>query len=458
MKKYLWIVALIAALSMVMSGCGGGDGPDGPGGDEDLVKKTVFDLAEAEGIQALPVGVIDNTGFAGTGNPISPLVRAGGDGDITYEIVENGGKKAIKFTTNATWGAGIDLPFGEFGFHEGDEVTVKGKVITKDKSVNMNAKPGDQEFIASFNGNGDFELKSTLTKAYITSIKGASPSAIRIDGREKGVVVQINSITIVGMRPSNLKTLSAPVITATATGVSWTAIDGAGGYKVFANSEEEPITTATAAATSANLADLVTLVNGTYSITVQATGISGVSKDSPISNTVMFTKSPPPEPSFTVAFNGTEQSAATKGTFVILEDKTGYTFTYPTSGENINYENSYVFFKVALGTDNLSDFSKIIVNIKGGTGDFNYKNAFIAASKTGFTGWLNVDDPAAITANTATGDIASAKDLNFTIDAAKATTAVGAEKGIYIAVIVPCDDKKDSVTTSYTISNIRFTK
>jgi len=469
MMKKVWSVlpAVVLVFGLVAIGCGSSSSGDKEEEKEDLVEKTVFDMATDEGIQALPLGAIANTEFAGNGNPIKPLVRAGNDGHITYEVVDNAGVKALKFTTVADWGAGIDLRYATFGFYAGDKIKITGEFVSGTGRVQVNGKVGAEN--ATIGGvdtkkteNGPFTMEFTLTADDVKALKGGDPAGLRIEGRKDGIVAQINNITINGLRPSNLQALPAPVIEATATGVKWEAIEGAGGYKVLANAGETPITTAGPSDTSVNLADLKSLADGTYSITVIALGIAGASKDSPASNAVDYTKVTPPPPSIKVSVAGTEQNAEigkTKGTYVILGDTTGYTFTYPTEGSNINYGNSYAFFKVNLGTDNLSDFTKITVNIKGEAGDFNYKNNAIAvASKTEFTGYLDDSSGQAITAKVNTSDTSTAKDLDFPIDSVKATTAVGTDKVIYIAIIIPCDDKKDGATTSYTIKSIRLVK
>jgi hypothetical protein len=124
----------------------------------------------------------------------------------------------------------------------------------------------------------------------LTAIRGGSPSAIRLEGRPAGVKVRIDNIVIEGNRPSSIVALDAPVVTATETGVSWLAVEGAGGYKVFAAGITDPLLTLGSAATSANINGITSLATGDYTITVVALGVTGVSADSDPSNAVVFTK------------------------------------------------------------------------------------------------------------------------------------------------------------------------
>jgi len=101
--------------------CGGGGGSKDKD-DEDLVMTDVFNMSTDTRIQGLDLGTVPNSAFANKGAPIAPLQRAGEDEHIVVKVVDNAGKKAIQYDVlSGTWGVGIDLPYAQFGFREGDE-------------------------------------------------------------------------------------------------------------------------------------------------------------------------------------------------------------------------------------------------------------------------------------------------------------------------------------------------
>jgi len=476
-KVWLVLLAVVLVFGLAMFGCKSGSSDDDDelltGGD--LEEKVVFDMAKDEGIQALALGEIANTAFAGDANPIKPLVRAGENAHIKIEVVDNDGKKAIKFTTIADWGAGIDLRYAAFGLRAGDNIKIVGEFVSGSGRVQVNGQVGDEN--ATIGGVdtrqteiGPFDIEFTLQEKDVIALKKGDPAGLRIEGRKDGIVAQINNITIKGLRPSNLATLTAPVIEATEKGVKWEAVEGAGGYKVFADAGETPITTGGPSDTSANLADLKSLADGTYSITVVAVGIAGASKDSPASNAVPYTKVTPPPSSIKIKVAGTAQDAVigkTKGTYTILEDQSGYTFTYPTEGSNINYGNSYVYYKVNLGANALSSFTSIKFTIEGKAGAISYKQINIAAFVAEPTGNISGGDSSVIARHSdyaypgtkETYTYAYGKDAkdNSALTSIDATTA--AKTGdIYLTIFLNAEDNLSGVTTSYEISSIELIK
>ena len=290
MKKYTWIVALLIVLSVVFMGCPSGI-PIPP--EPETAWVTVFELATDENIQALTVGKLTFKDGDG-GNPFEPLVRAGGDNDVTIEAVAGPEDQAIaiQFESVADWGAGVDLPHKEFGFREGDKITITGEVLAIGGGVvQPNFKVGGEN-AHNFGAkeNGEFEWEIELDANMLADITGGNPAGIRIEGRKGGQKVILNNIVIEGERPTNIAKLPAPVITLTANGIEWTTIEGASGYQVFADAGEKPIGTPAAAATSFNLKNA--LAEGTYSITLVAVGTKGSTSDSDPSNAVTFVREP----------------------------------------------------------------------------------------------------------------------------------------------------------------------
>ena len=407
MKKYTWLVALVIALSFVAVGCDTGGG----GKKKTLVWKTVFDMQEDAGIQALTEGELS---FAGDVQTIKPLNRAGGDDQVKITAVKKDGKIALQYeglgTTN--WGPGIDLPNAAFGFSNGDKITITGEFIdpVPEGYAQPNFKVGSEDgggFKVSAAGPISWEI--TLDAVKVGMIKAGSPSAIRLDSRATsagngtvvGQKVLITQIKIEGNRPSDVKKLAKPAITLDGSTVSWTAIDGAGKYTLVALAEgaTEPTKIDIAAdKTSYNLATSslkptkYTEAAVKYSVTLIAVGVLNVTEDSDPSNAVEYTK-PTPEPPtlIKIKVGGTEVDAElykVAGEIVEVKDATettktiGYTFT-----KGAGYEASYAYLLVDLGTGKtLKDYSQVKIDYVGVSGDVGYKDLQLKVSTTEFEG------------------------------------------------------------------------
>jgi len=135
-----------------------------------------------------------------------------------------------------------------------------------------------------------------------------------------------------------------------------------------------------------------------------------------------------------------------------LNDNSGYMFTYPATGADVNYGNSYAYFKVNLGTDKLNAFEKVTFNYKKIAGDSNYKQVRLVFSDTAFTGWA----PAPNVTSEGSGDAAEGVDMTVTIDRPAASAFEGSE--VYVALIPWCNNAAADVATQYVISNITFVK
>jgi len=391
MMKKVWLIllAVVLVFGLVFVGCGGGgskeeEGGEEEGGDEEevLVEKTLFDLETDEGIQALALGSITIT----DANEIKPLVQAGGSSDISFEIVDNGGKNAIKYTVGGStnWGAGIDLRYAAFGFIAGDKLSIKGNVLAMgagaapgsgQRRFDLNRKVGSE--YATIGGvettkltTGAFDFDITLADADIPDIKGGNPAGIRFEGRSGGMVVQINTIKITGMRAVTIKPLPAPVLVAGVENVAtWTAVEGASGYKVYVAATGgafELKATLGPSATSYSLLD-ISVPDGAYQIKIIALGVDGASKDSAESNVVTVTRVTPAQLVLFDADNGGWQ--------------TGYNATVGTEGGNtaVNFDNP------------INTTGKTRVYIKLNNADHDYFGGSVEgnANADGTGGWAN---------------------------------------------------------------------
>jgi len=289
MKKYSWIAALVLALSLAFMGCPDGGGGSGgnqggnQGGNND-VETVVFDLAAY--LQDLEVDETDPEIICDT----AEITPAGGPTQVNLKVILDGGVNKLWVKPINDW-AGLDLTSAGMGFRAGDEILVKGTYLTPaDGQILLNLNHSGWKPLDSWNPSpgedGEFEHTFTLTAADIADISSASPKNIRIRSNKANAEFVLEQVLVKGMRPSTITALSAPVVTATATGVEWEAIADASEYEVYA--DDDLISTRTT--TSIDLNALATLAPGTYDITVIALGITGVSSDSPASNVVSYTK------------------------------------------------------------------------------------------------------------------------------------------------------------------------
>ena len=309
MKKFAWIIALLAALSLTFFGC---TEPDGSAYQppralpEEVVWKTIFDMRNPDdgtvthGIQNLPVGALT---FPESGDgPTAPIVKAGNMPDhiSSFEIVDINGKKAMKYVTVATWGPGFDLPASAFGFRAGDKITITGTAAHSgtaiDLALNRNQGAAQQIIGNQIKSTGDFTVEAELTQADISAILANEQKVIRFEDRVGGTTVTITQVKIEGFRPVNLIPLEAPVVTLSGSTLSWVAVADSSGYKVYLNDDTAPFPIGTSSATTitATSINLFTELERQkkdmdfYTFKVEALGTSGVSTDSPKSSAVTY--------------------------------------------------------------------------------------------------------------------------------------------------------------------------
>jgi len=353
MKKYSWIVALLLALTLAFFGCPSPGDDDDDDDDEEpinppvLEEKVVLDLAEL--LQEMDAGENDpEVIFA------DPRLAAADDNhtQASYEIIDEDGVNKLKVTVTPSW-AGFDLTHPGNGFRAGDKIEIKGKLVSPAAQVllNMNHAGWDPlgNWNPSLNPGDEFEQEFTLTAADVTKIATASPPAIRVRTNQANAVFIIEQIKITGMRPSQIVALPAPVITETARGVAWEAVEGANGYKVYA--DEAVLATLPSTATNINLNAQESLeVDTEYSITVVALGSAGSSLDSAPSNAIVYTHKLPSVPTtyqvpeggadfFFVNLNDWETIGAINATIpdgVLAADKITLTFT--EQAQRVNFK------------------------------------------------------------------------------------------------------------------------
>ena len=384
MKKFAWIIALLAALSLGFFACTEPDGTAyGPPAREIVETEwvTVFDMQNAangiiaHGIQELTPG--DLTFPASGAGPIAPLVKAGNmppaDNHISsFKAVTVDGKIALEYVTVANWGPGFDLPISAFGFTEGDKITIEG-TAAGGASINLalNVNQGSDQHITGnrITSAGAFTVTAELTAANLSEIQGNEQKVIRFEDRVGGTTVTITQITVEGERAATITTLPATTLSINGNTASWTPVQGALGYRVLAGTEV--IDNAGASVTST---DLQIALNGKaaadYVITVVALGTAGSTRDSAASNAITYTFVPY-SVDVAITVDGAPQTAK-----VILIGKTAK-FEAITGGYKVtggqNYGTSFPAIAYDFGTDDLSDIASIKFTATQVSGDVGYK-------------------------------------------------------------------------------------
>jgi len=210
MKKYLWIVALIAALAMVMAGCDNGGGGGGTTTTQDGEYKEFFrlttDVLEPMIEGGLTVGTALDKDSDFDGLPIQVASQDGVGFEI--KIVANGSTYAFEIKTGTqNWGAGLDLKQKDLKFQKLDKVKVTGRLLAElpadvagsyssrvylETNTNNDGKRPEIET----NGVGAFEKEIILSASDVVAINNGSPSAIRIGGIPANVEFSIDEVVV----------------------------------------------------------------------------------------------------------------------------------------------------------------------------------------------------------------------------------------------------------------------
>jgi hypothetical protein len=214
MKKFSWLIALfvVLAISMAFVACSNnpGDQTCGVCGNDpctcnggEVTYDVIFKLSDV--LAELDLGIIEVDdleeipGIQAAGNPV-------------FEVIENG-SRALKITTNANWGQGIDLENEVFEFKIGDKITVTGSFITLGSDGSQSWAAPRIQLLTAIGGNdaaathttvGAFSFERILTPADITAINTTgtdNPAVIRVGARGIGSVFTITEFKI--ERPSD---------------------------------------------------------------------------------------------------------------------------------------------------------------------------------------------------------------------------------------------------------------
>jgi len=204
MKKYSWIVALLAALALVLVGCGddgGGQQGGQEGGEEGGSEPVVlFDLATY--LNGVAVGADTEAEIFIDKSKIQP---AGGiPAQVGIKVVDVGGeKKGLEIKTVSDW-AGVDLADSGFSFKAGDTIEIAGTHKELDTQILLNTNHSGWAPAGGWNPavtpNDTFSTTITLTAADVTAIGSATPKNIRIRTNTANAVFVIEKLIVKGIR------------------------------------------------------------------------------------------------------------------------------------------------------------------------------------------------------------------------------------------------------------------
>jgi len=457
LRKNAWIVALFAALAIVLMGCPPGD--NGGNWDRDASKEIHwFMTEELDGIavEDWPFGIGEAAAKAAL-NPIGINLA----GTPAISVIDNGGDKALTVNTGThNWGAGIDLMNEYFEFQEGDYIKVTGTVLTGNADpMFFSVTAGAGETLMK-NGTGTFVFERTLSSADVSSIRtstATSPRAIRIGAKPTNIEFRIDEIEFLAVGYTSDVFEAVQDITGvelegfvdiplTLGGAIQPAVAAIG--KEITWSKQASPGTAEYTLTPAGL--LTATTAGTALVT--ATVVDGIDdgNDDYIQNFTINISAA--ATTLTVTVDGVAQQVTITtvgaGTgAVLLDDGSGFTFTRGTP----EWEGSYAYFQVNIGSDTLSKFSNITFTYKGISGDDQYKRPLLYASNSVFAGALS--SPALASENNfQTGESLSTNNVSLNIlgYVAPATTVTG---NAYFAIYLP-----GQAPSVIEISNIAFVK
>jgi len=221
-------------------------------------------------------------------------------------------------------------------------------------------------------------------------------------------------------------------------------------------------------------------------VTIQALVLGGGKDGADYTTTLKVTIKDPDGLNITV--NGTVQEVfyynAIGGDITVAADKSGYTYT--SEGKQ-NYGGNYAAFRVDLGSDSLSDYSKVTFKFNGISGDTGFKKLQLAARNgnkiSPYTGGLWSDPPAApwVGKQSAAADdhpelateteqyhgptgaeamvikVGADGDSTSTANATAFVTNLAAAADNIVWVVIHCHGANDN-GVSFTISDIKFVK
>jgi len=217
-KKYTWIIALFMVMAAVFMGCQ--ESPKDKGEEEKIpegwVETEIFKLSAL--IKDIPNGNIIVTDDKDANEYLffddSFIQAVGNSAQHKYEIIERGGKKALKITTLIFW-TGLDVKNSKVKFRAGDKVNINfehnpgpsGEPI--DFWLNTihsgQSAAGGWSYKTATNGSAR-EDEITLTSADVQNINsnsGSQPKTLRVRSSRENSEIILYELKISGYRPKD---------------------------------------------------------------------------------------------------------------------------------------------------------------------------------------------------------------------------------------------------------------
>ena len=480
MKKYTWIVALLAALSFVAVGCdtgGGGKGPDPNLKDlvidgKDIVLKYCGNSGKADHVSGnqfilVDQGDLDNVGFYWE-FPTEVKGKGYGAINIEMEVISISSPDFIGLMTQSSSSFGAPVK----GI---DKKTGKQKTGTYDNEFKLGVEcekgaPGDEAeggdgildgssaAGVKYNESYPFRLFTDRiawqVNKYAGNIKTPSWNQVAT------YTIAVTKITFVGSGvpdttvdikaipgvtpPAATRTPATTTGTAQYTGtIAWAGALDADGKFV-----KDTVYTATITLVAAEgftfdgvAADFFTVAGAT---TVNNAASSGVV-------TAVFPAADDPPPALKVTVAGTvKETTALDGNAAIvtlLNDGTGYTLDVDTTASDKEYDHTYAVFQLELG-EALTGFTKINFTVSGTT----YKAVWVRAGNVPITGYTGATAEAVLYTNSGNVVTNDPSTLALAIDADEAAKVTGTN--LYFAIDVRIGASDGPIV----VKDISFTK
>jgi hypothetical protein len=461
MKKYSWILALLAALTLAFAftACGGDDDPgvDSSLADlvvsgDDIVLQYAGKSGKAEHVSGNKYILVDQADLSNVGFyyefPEEVVGKGYGAINIEMEVIsiENPDFVGLMTLSKSDFSGPVNVIDKKTGqqktgqydneFKLGEECekgaagdTAEGGDGILDGSSKAGVKHDESYPFVKFTDRIAFQVNKyagNITTAGWTNAdtdKATYTIAVTkvtfVGGKVPDSVVDVKAIP--GVTPPATGATPVASITETAQFTGTVAWKDAGGTAVGAAFADATVYTATITLEAKEGITFEGVAENFFTV-AGATTVTN-DKDSGVV-TAVFPVTKAPATALTVKVGSATQevpvtAVGTGSTVAYLNDGSGYTFKYGSNG----YGNAYATFSVSLGAGKtLTDFSEVKATFTGIAGDVGWKNILLFAKDTAFT--------AAVTDDASAGKIGSFSSQQANTSPVALTYDISAVTGI----------------------------